>query len=108
MLPPRQLPRTSGLHTSLFLASSEARGSPDLQEPRSNYNQVRDNGAPIVTDEEDLVEIQGVEKGDEIADDVEDGVAGGERRSISVAVAAKIGGDCSVAGRGEREHLVAP
>ncbi|KAI7985651.1 hypothetical protein LOK49_LG14G01891 [Camellia lanceoleosa] len=67
-----------------------------------------DNGAPIVTDEENLVEIQGVEKGDEIADDVEDGVAGGGRMSISVTVAAEIGGNCSVAGRGEREYLVAP
>ncbi|KAI7982745.1 hypothetical protein LOK49_LG15G00192 [Camellia lanceoleosa] len=54
-----------------------------------------DNGAPIVTDKEDLVEIQGVKEGDEIADDVKDGVAGGGRRSIGVAVAAEIGADCS-------------
>ncbi|KAF5949792.1 hypothetical protein HYC85_011785 [Camellia sinensis] len=52
MLPPRQLPRTSGLHTSLFLASSEARGSPDLQEPRSNYNQVRESPAESASSRE--------------------------------------------------------
>ncbi|OVA20170.1 zinc finger protein [Macleaya cordata] len=44
MLPPRQQPRAGGLQTSLSLVSSDARGSPDLQEPGSNSEHVR--GSP--------------------------------------------------------------
>uniref|UniRef100_A0A5B6ZEL6 OBERON-like protein n=1 Tax=Davidia involucrata TaxID=16924 RepID=A0A5B6ZEL6_DAVIN len=43
MLPPHQVPRPSGLHPSLFLASPDARVSPDPQEPRSISNQVRES-----------------------------------------------------------------
>lgn len=43
MLPPRQLPRSSGLYPSLFLASSEPHTSPDPQERRSNSDQVRES-----------------------------------------------------------------
>jgi hypothetical protein len=44
MLPPRQLhPRSSGLHTSLSLASSEAVGSPEMQEPGSNSDMGHDS-----------------------------------------------------------------
>ncbi|XP_042486206.1 OBERON-like protein [Macadamia integrifolia] len=43
MLPPRQQPRSGGLQTSLSLVSSDACGSPDLQEPGSNSEQVRDS-----------------------------------------------------------------
>ncbi|KAK3031983.1 hypothetical protein RJ639_036188 [Escallonia herrerae] len=43
MLPPRQLPRPSGLHPSLFLASPDVHGSTDPQEPSSHPEQVRDS-----------------------------------------------------------------
>ncbi|XP_059662886.1 OBERON-like protein [Cornus florida] len=43
MLPPRQVPRPSGLHPSLFLASPDVHVSLDPQEPRSNSDQVRDS-----------------------------------------------------------------
>ncbi|XP_010270192.1 PREDICTED: OBERON-like protein [Nelumbo nucifera] len=43
MLPPRQQSRAGGLQTSLSLASSEAGGSPDPQEPGSNSEQVRES-----------------------------------------------------------------
>ncbi|KAF5194969.1 Oberon-like protein [Thalictrum thalictroides] len=42
MLPPRQQPRPT-LRTSLSLVPSDARGSPDLQEPGSNSEQVRES-----------------------------------------------------------------
>ncbi|KAJ4762506.1 potyvirus VPg interacting protein (DUF1423) [Rhynchospora pubera] len=43
MLPPRQLHPRSGLHTSLSLASSEAVGSPEMQEPVSNSDMGHDS-----------------------------------------------------------------
>ncbi|XP_020580196.1 OBERON-like protein [Phalaenopsis equestris] len=43
MLPPRQRPRSSGLQTSLSLASSDANGSHDIQEPLSNSDQANDS-----------------------------------------------------------------
>ncbi|KAG0460985.1 hypothetical protein HPP92_021282 [Vanilla planifolia] len=43
MLPPRQHPRPSGLQTSLSLASSDANGSHDMQEPLSNSDQAHDS-----------------------------------------------------------------
>lgn len=43
MLPPRQLPRPSGLHPSFFQATTDAHGSPDPQDPRSSSDQVRES-----------------------------------------------------------------
>ncbi|PKA53615.1 OBERON-like protein [Apostasia shenzhenica] len=43
MLPPRQHPRSSGLQTSLSLASSDAHGSQDMNEPLSNSDQAHDS-----------------------------------------------------------------
>ncbi|KAH0466672.1 hypothetical protein IEQ34_003910 [Dendrobium chrysotoxum] len=43
MLPPRQRPRPSGLQTSLSLASSDANGSHDMQEPLSISDQANDS-----------------------------------------------------------------
>lgn len=44
MLPPRQQqPRSEGLQTSLSLVSPDACGSPNLQEPGSNSDQVRES-----------------------------------------------------------------
>ncbi|XP_057960340.1 OBERON-like protein [Malania oleifera] len=43
MLPPRQQPRPGGLQTSLSLVSPDVNGSPNLQEPGSNSDQVRDS-----------------------------------------------------------------
>ena len=67
-----------------------------------------DDCAPVVANQEDLVQAQGVKEANEVAHDVEDGVAGGRRRHIRVTVAAEVGGNGVVAGRGEGEHLVAP
>jgi hypothetical protein len=43
MLPPRHGPRSSGLQTSLSLASSDQVGSPDMQEPNSNSDPGHDS-----------------------------------------------------------------
>ncbi|KAI0523423.1 hypothetical protein KFK09_005818 [Dendrobium nobile] len=43
MLPPRHRPRPSGLQTSLSLASSDANGSHDMQEPLSISDQANDS-----------------------------------------------------------------
>lgn len=43
MLPPRQQPRPGGLQTNLSLVSSDACGSPNLQERGSNSDQVRES-----------------------------------------------------------------
>ncbi|XVE78329.1 hypothetical protein DITRI_Ditri13aG0136000 [Diplodiscus trichospermus] len=43
MLPPRQQPRPGSLQTSLSLASSDPRLSPDTQEPRSNSDNVHES-----------------------------------------------------------------
>ncbi|KAJ4975490.1 hypothetical protein NE237_000596 [Protea cynaroides] len=43
MLPPRQQPRSGGLQTSLSLVSSDACGSPDIQEPGANSELVRES-----------------------------------------------------------------
>ncbi|XP_068668220.1 OBERON-like protein [Aristolochia californica] len=43
MLPPRQQPRSGGLQTSLSLRSSDACGSPDIQEPGSNSDPARES-----------------------------------------------------------------
>ncbi|XP_042503301.1 OBERON-like protein isoform X2 [Macadamia integrifolia] len=43
MLPPRRQPRSGGLQASLSLVSSDACGSPDLQEPGSNSEHVRES-----------------------------------------------------------------
>lgn len=67
-----------------------------------------DGGAPVVTDEEDLVETEGVEEGDEVTDDVDGGVAGGGGRGVGIAVPAEVGGDGAVSEGGESEELVAP
>ncbi|KAJ3675590.1 hypothetical protein LUZ60_004632 [Juncus effusus] len=54
MLPPRQHhhPRSSGLHTSLSLASSDAAGSPDLQEPASNSDLGHDSATESASSRE--------------------------------------------------------
>ena len=61
-----------------------------------------------MTHEEDLAETERVEEGDEVAHDVESGVAGRGGRGVGVAVAAEVGGDGAVAEGGEGEELVAP
>ncbi|XP_043691784.1 OBERON-like protein [Telopea speciosissima] len=43
MLPPRRQPQSGGLRTSLSLVSLDTCGSPDLQEPGSNSEQVRES-----------------------------------------------------------------
>ncbi|KAL6995107.1 hypothetical protein U1Q18_005243, partial [Sarracenia purpurea var. burkii] len=58
--------------------------------------------APIVADQEDAVEVEGVEEGHEVADDVEDGVGDNGRRRVGVTVSTEVGGDGAVAERGER------
>ena len=49
-----------------------------------------------------------VEEGDQVADDVEDGVGGWVGGDGGVAVAAEVGGQRAEAAGGERGHLVAP
>lgn len=55
-----------------------------------------------------LGELEGVEEGDEVPDEVEDGVGGVLRRRGGAAVAAEVGRDAAVAARGQVPHLVAP
>ncbi|KAL6977360.1 hypothetical protein U1Q18_026160 [Sarracenia purpurea var. burkii] len=55
-----------------------------------------------IHNQEDAVEAKGVEEGHEVAGDVEDGVGGGGRRRVGVAVSTKVGGDGAVAEGGER------
>ncbi|XP_022758933.1 OBERON-like protein [Durio zibethinus] len=43
MLPPRQQPRPGSLQTSLSLVSSDPRLSPDIQEPRSNSDNIHES-----------------------------------------------------------------
>ncbi|CAI9087149.1 OLC1v1021146C3 [Oldenlandia corymbosa var. corymbosa] len=43
MLPPRQQPRSGGLHTNLSLVSPDACGSPNFQERGSNSDQIRES-----------------------------------------------------------------
>ncbi|XP_058070647.1 OBERON-like protein [Magnolia sinica] len=52
LLPPRQQPRPSGLQTSLSLISSDARGSPDTQEPGSNSEHVRESPSESASSQE--------------------------------------------------------
>ncbi|CAI0423389.1 unnamed protein product, partial [Linum tenue] len=65
-------------------------------------------GSPIVPDQEDLVDLEGVEEADQVADDVEGGVFGRRRGRVGVAVPAEVRGDAAVAEGGEGEELVAP
>ncbi|RRT70878.1 hypothetical protein B296_00016651 [Ensete ventricosum] len=71
MLPPRQHPRSSGLQTSLSLASSDPAASPDTQEPGSNSDQGQDSPTesassretwPIETNHPDAVGGHKIEK----------------------------------------------
>ncbi|XP_010943847.1 OBERON-like protein isoform X1 [Elaeis guineensis] len=71
MRPPRQHPRPAGLHTSLSLASSDAGGSPDGQEPGSNSDQGNDSATesassretwPIETNRSDAMVVKKVDK----------------------------------------------
>lgn len=55
-----------------------------------------------------LGELEGVEEGDEVPDEVEDGVGGVLRRRGGAAVAAEVGRDAAVSARGQVPHLVAP
>ncbi|XP_072971949.1 OBERON-like protein [Typha angustifolia] len=52
MLPPRQHPRPVGLQTSLSLASSDAGGDPDVQEPGSNSDQGNDSATESASSRE--------------------------------------------------------
>lgn len=67
-----------------------------------------DDSAPVVSNEEDLVDGEGVEEADEVSHDVEDGVTGGGGRRVGVTVTAEVGDDGSVTEGRERKHLVAP
>lgn len=55
-----------------------------------------------------LLEAEGVDEGDEVADEVEDGIGGNIRWDIRVTEATEVGGDAPVAGGGEGLYLVAP
>lgn len=56
----------------------------------------------------DLALAEDVEEGDEVADDVEDGVGCVVGRGVGVAVATEVGCHAAVAVAGEGEDLVAP
>ncbi|KAM0951323.1 putative chromatin regulator PHD family [Dioscorea sansibarensis] len=71
MLPPRQHNRPAGLHTSLSLASSDAGGSPDVQEPASNSDHNHDSPSesassretwPIEHNQPDTIVAKSLEK----------------------------------------------
>ncbi|XP_010907058.1 OBERON-like protein [Elaeis guineensis] len=71
MLPPRQHPRSVGLQTSLSLASSDAGGSPGVQEPGSNFDQGNDSATesassretwPVETNCSDAMMVKKVDK----------------------------------------------
>ena len=55
-----------------------------------------------------LILAEGVDKGDEVSDDVEGGVARSRRRRVGVAVAAQVGSHGSVATSCEAKDLMAP
>lgn len=67
-----------------------------------------DSSPPIVADQENTIDGEIVEKAEEVADDVEDGVGGKEDGGIGVAIATKVGSKDTVAKVGEELELVAP
>lgn len=52
-----------------------------------------DDSPPIVADQENAIDGEMVEKADEVADDVEEGVGEGACGRIGVAIATEVGGD---------------
>lgn len=62
----------------------------------------------VVPHHHHLGEGEVIEEGDEVSDDVEDGVGGGVVGDGGVAVAAEVGGEGAEAAGGEGGHLVAP
>jgi hypothetical protein len=65
-------------------------------------------GAPVMADDEGAGLAEGVEEGDEVADDVQGGVVVDGRRGVGAAAAAEVGRDDAEAGVGESRDLVAP
>lgn len=61
-----------------------------------------------MTHKKHLINTKMIKQPNKVADYMECSVLSGGRRGISVAVAAKVGGDATVAKGREREELVAP
>src|SRR5215469_16333249 len=67
----------------------------------------RDRRAPIVTDDHGRLDAEAVDESDDIASEIQDIVGFYRFRFVGLAVAALIGCDHEIAGRGESGDLVA-
>jgi hypothetical protein len=83
-------------------------GNASLIVCRTRAGWKRQRSQAVVADDEGAGLAEGVEEGDEVADDVQGGVVVDGRRGVGAAAAAEVGRDDAEAGVGESRDLVAP